>query len=225
MKHKMKKTEVALYALTALLTLNCATSIRAVSPSINLYRSEVEVPRKNLLKNYLNKTDSIFKIKDFEEILNEYSPKGLEDVVLKCPLEEGHFKIGDKYGMRMHPVYHELRMHTGIDLKAKKGEKVYATYGGRIKLMRWAGGYGRKISIEHFNGFVTTYSHLKSYAQNIKEGIEVKQGQEIGEVGHSGTATGDHLHWEIVKNGKYENPENYLDLRSESKEIFAIRNN
>ena len=69
-------------------------------------------------------------------------------------------------------------------------------------------GYGRYIIIDHEEGYSTLYSQLSRY--NVKEGQEVKEGDVIGYVGSSGTSTGPHLHYEVMKDGEYVDPEKYF---------------
>src|SRR5690606_25465012 len=67
-------------------------------------------------------------------------------------------------------------------------------------------GYGRRIEIQHANGYVTTYSHQSAFARGIQEGTKVRQGQVIGYVGNTGLSTGAHLHYEVLVNGHFVNP-------------------
>jgi murein DD-endopeptidase MepM/ murein hydrolase activator NlpD len=67
----------------------------------------------------------------------------------------------------------------------------------------WWGGYGRIVEIRHVNGYRTRYAHLSFIAKGIKRGVKVRQGQLIGHVGSSGLATGPHLHYEMLHNGKH----------------------
>jgi murein DD-endopeptidase MepM/ murein hydrolase activator NlpD len=70
----------------------------------------------------------------------------------------------------------------------------------------WWGGYGRIVEIRHVNGYRTRYAHLSFIAKGIRPGVRVRQGQLIGHVGSSGLATGPHLHYEMLQNGKQVNP-------------------
>ncbi|MCX6742078.1 MAG: M23 family metallopeptidase [Candidatus Pacearchaeota archaeon] len=191
--------------LAALFALNCATGTVAVRP-----HNESAVPRKQLLSDYLTGVD--FSSKNLHSLLNANLPKGLENVILRCPLNEGAFTIGDKFGMRMHPIKHERIEHTGVDLKASEGTNVYAAYGGTIISVGRNGNYGRRIVIEH-GGFLTTYNHLKSY-NKMHPSQEVEIGQIIGKIGSSGLSTGPHLHFEIVdETGNFRDPLAYITER------------
>lgn len=102
--------------------------------------------------------------------------------------------------------------HRGIDIKAEKTSIVKASAGGKIKAIKDDPRYGLSIIIEHSDGFETVYSSLLS-SEFVKEGDTVEQGQAIGTVGNSAvfeTAEGSHLHFEILKDGEYINPDIYV---------------
>ena len=75
-----------------------------------------------------------------------------------------------------------------------------------IAKAQWVSGYGRYISIKHVNGFETAYAHQTRFAEGMKPGVRVKQGQLIGYVGSTGNSTGPHLHFEIKVNGRFVDP-------------------
>lgn len=98
--------------------------------------------------------------------------------------------------------------HKGIDIGAPNGTKILAAAKGEITYSGWMGGYGYLIIIDHGNGIKTYYGHCsKLYA---KVGEEVEAGEEIAAVGSTGYSTGNHLHFEIRKNGYQINPQRYL---------------
>lgn len=99
-------------------------------------------------------------------------------------------------------------IHTGQDFAAPYGTSVRAAEAGTIIFAGWAGGYGRKIEINHGGQVQTWYGHLSSI--NVKVGQHVKVGQFIGRVGASGNATGAHLHFEVRRYGVPINPVNWL---------------
>ncbi len=70
----------------------------------------------------------------------------------------------------------------------------------------WDSGYGRRVEIQHANGYVTTYSHMSTFGRGVSEGARVRQGQIIGTIGNTGLSTGPHLHYEVVVNGNFVNP-------------------
>lgn len=102
--------------------------------------------------------------------------------------------------------------HRGIDIKAEKTTVVKAAADGKIKAIKEDPRYGLSIIIEHSDGFSTVYSSLLS-TEFVKEGDSVKQGQSIGTVGNSAvfeTLDGSHLHFEILKDNEYVNPDIYI---------------
>ena len=70
----------------------------------------------------------------------------------------------------------------------------------------WDSGYGRRIEVQHANGYVTAYSHQSRFANGISPGAKVRQGQVIGYVGNTGLSTGPHLHYEVIVNGHFVDP-------------------
>jgi murein DD-endopeptidase MepM/ murein hydrolase activator NlpD len=110
--------------------------------------------------------------------------------------------------MRYHPILHFARMHTGVDWAAPVGAPIYAAGNGVILKAEWdsASGYGRRVEIQHANGYVTTYNHMSGFGRGIVEGAHVTQGQVIGYLGQTGLATGPHLHYEVIINGNFVDP-------------------
>jgi murein DD-endopeptidase MepM/ murein hydrolase activator NlpD len=107
---------------------------------------------------------------------------------------------------RMHPVYHTVRAHLGVDYAAPTGAPVVAVANGVVVSAGWAGGGGRQVHIRHTGGFESYYLHLSAFAKGIRAGAAVDQGQLVGRVGASGTATGPHLDYRLKKNGVFVDP-------------------
>lgn len=106
---------------------------------------------------------------------------------------------------RKHPVLHKIRAHKGVDYGAPRGTPIYATASGKISFKGRQRGYGNVVKISHANGYVTLYAHMHKFGK-IKVGDVVRQGKLIGYVGSTGLATGPHLHYETIKNGKHIDP-------------------
>ncbi|MGA9136396.1 MAG: M23 family metallopeptidase [Methylovirgula sp.] len=115
-------------------------------------------------------------------------------------------RMTSPFGMRFHPILGYTRLHTGVDWAAPIGTPIFAAGNGTIAEVGWDAGYGRRIAIQHANGYMTTYNHLSGFARGIKEGVRVKQGQVIGYLGQTGLATGPHLHYEVLVNGHFVDP-------------------
>lgn len=116
---------------------------------------------------------------------------------------EGLVRISSRFGMRLHPILKRWRLHNGVDFAAPRGTPVRAVADGVVLSAGWSGGAGRLVKIEH-NGFVSGYAHLAKY--DVRPGQTVRAGDHVGEVGASGLATGNHLHFMILKNGRFVNP-------------------
>ncbi len=131
------------------------------------------------------------------------------------------------FGMRMHPINNIRKMHTGIDLQASLGTKVYAAGDGTVRLTGLSrGGYGNQVEIDHTgSGFITKYAHLSSIS--VQQGQKVKRGEVIGLSGSTGLSKGPHLHYEVIRNGQKidpidyfygdQTPEEYVKLREAAK--------
>ncbi|HSG48155.1 MAG TPA: peptidoglycan DD-metalloendopeptidase family protein [Longimicrobiales bacterium] len=107
---------------------------------------------------------------------------------------------------RMHPVLQRVRAHRGVDYAADTGTPIMATSDGVVIKRGPNGGLGNAIEIRHPNGFVTRYGHMSRFASGITVGSRVGQGDVIGYVGATGLATGPHLHYEMLRNGRQVDP-------------------
>lgn len=116
--------------------------------------------------------------------------------------------ITSPFGKRYDPLNGNTRHHSGLDLRAKYGDPVYAARGGTVIFTGISGGYGNLIQIAHGTGYITFYGHLSKIL--VSQGQKVRRGQLIGRVGATGRVTGPHLHFEIRKNGKAVDPLPYI---------------
>ncbi len=133
--------------------------------------------------------------------------------------------LASGYGYHMHPIYRTLKMHSGIDLAAPKGSPVYATGKGQVVSAGSSPDYGNNVIVDHGYGYKTLYAHLDKI--RVKKGQRLQRGDAIGEVGSTGRSTAPHLHYEVRKNNKTENPINYYysDLTPEEyKKILDASN-
>ena len=130
--------------------------------------------------------------------------KSLKGMFLAAPLR--YKRISSPFGMRFHPILHKWRKHDGIDYVNKIGTPIHAVADGKIIFKGWIKGYGRSIKIKHKNGYITLYAHLHGYPRGIYVGKWVTQGQTIGYLGNSGLSTGPHLHFGVMRYGKWINP-------------------
>ncbi|MDR1139538.1 MAG: M23 family metallopeptidase [Rickettsiales bacterium] len=119
---------------------------------------------------------------------------------------DGDYRISSKFGNRKHPIRGKVVFHKGVDYAAKFGTPIYAAAEGMIEYIGNNGGYGKYIKIKHKNGYSTCYAHMSKFSSDVKLGSKVKQGQVIAYVGSTGVATGHHLHYEVIYNGKHIDP-------------------
>ncbi|MBU0945309.1 MAG: M23 family metallopeptidase [Proteobacteria bacterium] len=116
--------------------------------------------------------------------------------------------ITSRFGHRADPVNGRKGFHEGVDMRAPSGQAIKATADGVVTQARFNGSYGRYIEIDHGNGYVTKFAHMKKFL--VKKGATVKRGQAIGKVGNSGRSTGPHLHYEICLYDKPVNPKKFM---------------
>ena len=137
-----------------------------------------------------------------------FNEKG-ESVVrslLQTPLNATKLCVTSGFGMRRHPIHGYNAKHKGVDFGAPSGTPVLAAGDGRVLACGWSGGYGNRVHIRHSSGYETVYAHLKFINKNIKPGAAVSQRQVLGGVGMTGSATGPHLHFEVILNKHHINP-------------------
>jgi len=110
------------------------------------------------------------------------------------------------FGSRRHPILGYVRMHTGVDWATAYGTPIFAAGNGVIEKAEVEGGYGKYVRIKHNNGYETGYGHMSAFAKGMQAGKKVRQGQVIGFVGSTGGSTGNHVHYEILVNGRFVDP-------------------
>ena len=136
------------------------------------------------------------------------------------PLPPGsYYYMSSDYGWRADPFTGNTKFHKGIDLACAGGTPILASKGGIVSLActdDWGGGYGYHVVIYHGNGMSTLYGHM-CRAPSVRTGQTVKKGDVLGYAGHTGSATGDHLHFEThnenaadAVGSHTENPGKYL---------------
>ena len=136
-----------------------------------------------------------------------YSDKGeaMHKTFLRTPVKFTRISSGFTLARR-HPILNTIRAHRGVDYAAPIGTPVRATADGRILAVGIGAGYGNLVEIRHGDIYSTLYGHLSRFAQGLKRGSVVTQGQVIGYVGQTGLATGPHLHYEFRINGIHRDP-------------------
>jgi murein DD-endopeptidase MepM/ murein hydrolase activator NlpD len=145
-----------------------------------------------------------FKTSDGSVDYFDQDGRSAKQFLLRNPLPNGRFTSG--FGGRNHPILGRSAMHTGVDWAAPRGTPIIASGNGTVEKAGWAGGYGRQTIVRHANGYETSYNHQSALAKGIKPGAKVRQGQVIGYVGSTGLSTGNHLHYELIVNGRKVDP-------------------
>lgn len=112
--------------------------------------------------------------------------------------------ISSPFGQRVDPLGAGVRMHRGIDIAGAQDSPVLAAAPGVVRHAGPRGGYGRLVEIEHFDGTRTRYAHLA--AATVRVGDRVEQGTRIARMGSTGRATGTHLHFEFMVDGRAVDP-------------------
>lgn len=134
------------------------------------------------------------------------------------PVEGGTIPDGGGFGWRTAPTTGASNNHKAIDIAAPQGTPVKAAMSGKIVGMNKYGygkdeyeGYGVSVTVDCGNGITMAYHHMVDGSNaNLNIGDEVKAGQQIGQVGSTGISTGPHLDFQVVKDGKYVDPRNYI---------------
>jgi murein DD-endopeptidase MepM/ murein hydrolase activator NlpD len=148
----------------------------------------------------------IYRFEDSEGRVDIYNARGesVRKELLRTPLDI--VRITSKFGMRKHPILGYSKMHKGVDFAASTGTPIFAAGDGVIVKRGKQRGYGNYIQIKHNSKYATAYAHMSRFAKGLKQGSKVHQGDVIGYVGSTGMATGPHLHYEVLVDGKQINP-------------------
>ena len=152
-------------------------------------------------------TLSQFELEKFTEV--EQALLNIEDRLRHTPSiwpTKGWLSRG--YGMKLDPFTGYKQLHRGIDLANRTGTKVIATADGKVSQISRTTGLGKLIVIDHGYGFTSRYGHLSEI--KVQRGQKVRRGDLIGLMGSTGYSTGPHLHYEVVRNGKFFDPQEYI---------------
>ena len=123
---------------------------------------------------------------DKEGSIGHYDKNGksIKKALMKTPINGA--RLSSPFGMRKHPIDGFNKMHQGTDFAAPKGTPIMASGSGVIKKAGWCGGGGNCVVIRHNSIYQTIYAHMSKFANGIRKGVRVKQGQTIGFVGSTG---------------------------------------
>lgn len=115
---------------------------------------------------------------------------------------------GSAFGWRIDPITGQSALHTGLDFQADPGTPILAAAGGVVVAQEYHPQYGNMVEIDHGNQLVTRYAHASKV--HVKHGDLVRRGQKIAEVGSTGRSTGPHLHFEVLVQGVFQDPQKFL---------------
>ncbi|HMA69216.1 MAG TPA: M23 family metallopeptidase [Candidatus Mcinerneyibacterium sp.] len=170
-------------------------NVDKLNDDLNIEFSQVNLKVKLLKSNFYKVIDKM------ENSVNKW-----DNIPIIWPIEGW---ISSKFGWRESPFSkNKKEFHTGLDITNLPGSPIKAAAKGYVSFAGWLGVYGKVVIVEHGFGYETRYGHLNKI--NVEEGMYVKKGYKIGTLGNTGRTTAPHLHYEILKNGKLENPMKYL---------------
>ena len=138
--------------------------------------------------------------------------ESLKEVVQRIPLSSPSISaryMTSPFGVRRDPIHGRLAQHRGLDFRAAWASPVTATADGVVVRAGVWGAFGRMVEIDHGNGFVTRYAHMRRIS--VKKGQKVKLHDKVGELGSSGRSTGAHIHYEILYKGVHQDPEKFIE--------------
>lgn len=116
--------------------------------------------------------------------------------------------LGSSFGWRIDPLNGRSALHTGLDFPSEPGTSILAAAGGIVVTQEYHPAYGNMVEIDHGNDLITRYAHASRVL--VKKGDLIKRGQKIAEVGTTGRSTGPHLHFEVLVQGVFQDPQKFL---------------
>ena len=128
--------------------------------------------------------------------------------------------LGSPFGWRIDPVNGSSALHTGLDFPAELGTPILAAAGGVLVTEEYHPAYGKMVEIDHGNDLVSRYAHASKVL--VKKGDLIKRGQKIAEVGSTGRSTGSHLHFEVLVQGVFQDPQKFL-LAGQNSQLITGR--
>lgn len=166
------------------------------------------------MSTYLKSYDSADDIRMMFLTLEskELKKELFKNLPLGSPIKNGEpTRISSPFGPRTDFLTRKAKLHRGVDIAANVATPIEATADGKIVDESISyNGYGFQLLIEHGHGFRTRYAHM--YFLRKRKGDIVRKGEVIGFVGSTGKSTGNHLHYEIIKNGEHRNPLPYMEF-------------
>jgi len=165
-------------------------------------------------------TFNAFRYTDSAGQASYYNEEGvsMRKAFLMAPVD--FTRISSNFNLkRLHPIYKTTRPHRGTDYAAPRGTPVFASGDGRVIEAGYTRANGNYVFIQHGERFVTKYLHLNK--RKVRQGQRVVQSQVIGTVGSTGAATGPHLHYEFLVDGRHRNPRTVHKLLPKAKSLAS----
>lgn len=128
--------------------------------------------------------------------------------------------LGSSFGWRIDPLNGRSALHTGLDFPAEPGTAILAAAGGVVVAQEYHSAYGNMVEVDHGNDLVTRYAHASRVL--VKKGDLIRRGQKIAEVGSTGRSTGPHLHFEVLVQGVYQDPQKFLTAGQKLPQAPAV---
>lgn len=197
---------------------------------VNRYKEMEGYDNSELMVNSARTMDKLYRrlyiqSKSYDEVFELVKKKAelLASIPAIQPITKKSIaRLASGYGYRIHPIYKTSMMHEGIDFTAPIGTEIYATGNGTVAKVEYNGrGYGNNVIINHGFGYSTLYAHMSRFA--VRPGQKIKRGDVIGYVGSTGSSTGPHVHYEVIKNGKKIDPINFFFNDLTAEEYDKIR--
>ena len=127
--------------------------------------------------------------------------------------------LGSSFGWRIDPVNGRSALHTGLDFPSEQGTPIVAAAGGVVVAQEYHPAYGNMVEVDHGNDLITRYAHASKVL--VKKGDVIKRGQKIAEVGSTGRSTGAHLHFEVLVQGVFQDPQKFLNAGQKLPSLTA----
>jgi murein DD-endopeptidase MepM/ murein hydrolase activator NlpD len=167
------------------------------------FSGSLDIP--NLVEDLKKTIETVDEIKDYLRIQ--------KDIYLATPRGfpvQGNVTSG--YGSRTDPMTGTIHFHSGMDISSSPGNPVRATAEGVVSHSGWSPNSGFVVVLEHGCGYSTVYAHNRK--NTVRVGQKVAMGEIVGYVGSTGKSTGPHVHYEVWRNGKNVNPQEFLHRRT-----------
>ena len=130
----------------------------------------------------------------------------MERLPLAAPLDE--FRLTSSYGRRIDPFTSRFALHSGIDMASRRRASVHVTSPGVVTFVGWKGGFGKFVEVDHGLGIRTRYAHLSNIY--VKRGQTLEFREKVGQIGSTGRSSGEHLHYEVIVDGRSQNPSSFI---------------